>query len=62
MKLAKMLAIAALAIAPIAAVQTAAPAEAAVTTVAGPPVAETAGLATEFSKWVCQRFGIGCGS
>lgn len=62
MKLVKMLAIAALAIAPIAAIQTSAPAEAAAVTRSGPPVAETAGLGTEFSKWVCQRFGVACGS
>ncbi|MCW4465849.1 hypothetical protein OK351_10065 [Glutamicibacter sp. MNS18] len=61
MKLAKLLAIAALAIAPIAAIQTAVPAEAAAATVSGPPVAEPAGISTEFSKWVCKNFGIACG-
>ena len=61
MKLAKLLAIAALAFAPIVAVQSAAPAEAATATVAGPPVSETAGLSTEFSKWVCKNYGWACG-
>lgn len=61
MKLAKLLAIAALAFAPIVAVQSAAPAEAAAATVSGPPVSNTAGWSTEFSKWVCRNYGVACG-
>ena len=52
----KMLAVLILAAAPLGAV--AAPAAAAGTGLG--PVASTAGLSTEFSKWVCKHYGIAC--
>ncbi len=61
MKLVYAAAALALAISPFAAVQSAAPAQAApAVALAGPPVASPAGLGTEFSKWMCKRYGISC--
>ncbi|MBF6671952.1 MULTISPECIES: hypothetical protein [Glutamicibacter] len=61
MKGLKVLAVAALALAPVTAV--AAPASAALQlqiSVNSGPVATPAGWGADFSKWVCERYGVGC--
>lgn len=61
MKLVYAAAALALAISPIAALQSAAPAQAAPAVAqAGPPVASPAGWGTDFSKWLCNRYGVSC--
>ena len=59
MKGLKMLAVAALALGPLIVV--AAPASAASNQeVSSGPVATPAGWGSDFSKWVCERYGVGC--
>jgi len=54
-----MLAVAALALGPLIVV--AAPASAASDQeVSSGPVATPAGWGSDFSKWVCERYGVGC--
>lgn len=54
-----MLAVAALALAPLTAV--AAPASAAQgQTISSGSVATPAGFSTDFAKWLCHRYGVSC--
>lgn len=58
MKALKMLAVAALALAPLTAV--AVPASAQSQSIGSGSVATPAGWGADFSKWVCINYGVGC--
>ncbi|MFJ2619877.1 hypothetical protein [Glutamicibacter sp. NPDC087344] len=60
MKALKMLAVAALVLAPITAVAAPASADSGSTVIGGGAVATPAGWGTDLSNWFCKHYGISC--